>query len=216
MSRLENLSVQVCPLCGGWSEAFYKSEFYLCQKCGGVFRPSELHPDREQEKTRYEEHNNFVEDKRYQRFVSSITKKVLKDFDTSSIGLDFGAGTGPVISKMLGDRGYEIFQYDPYFHNYPELLDRKYDYIAACEVIEHFYDPKKEFELLYSMLKPNGKLYCKTDIYSLDVDFDSWYYKDDITHVFIYQKQTLEYIQREFGFESVEIDRRVAVFKKPI
>ncbi|MFP4332295.1 MAG: class I SAM-dependent methyltransferase [Campylobacterales bacterium] len=186
----------------------------MCHNCGGVFRPSEFHLDSEQEKSRYEKHNNLIEDIGYQRFVSSITKKVLKDFDTSSIGLDFGAGTGPVISKMLEDRGYEIFQYDPYFHNYPELLDMSYDYIVACEVIEHFYDPKKEFELLHSTLKPNGKLYCKTHIYSLDVDFDSWYYKDDITHVFIYQKQTLEYIQREFGFQSVEIDGRVAVFKK--
>ena len=70
---------------------------------------------------------------------------LLWDFTSKHTGLDFGAGTGPVISKVLKDNEYKIKQFDPFFHNYPELLKEKYDYIVCCEVMEHFYDPAKEF-----------------------------------------------------------------------
>jgi len=39
----------------------------------------------------------------------------MKDFNTNHKGLDFGAGTGPVISKVLKDKGYCIAQYDIFF-----------------------------------------------------------------------------------------------------
>jgi hypothetical protein len=117
-----------------------------------------LRPNSDKEKLRYEEHINDVENKGYQRFVSPITSAVLKDFSTDDKGLDFGAGTGPVISKLLEDKDYSLVQYDPFFHNFPELLKDKYNYIVSCEVIEHFYHPKKEFELLHSLIQPKGKL----------------------------------------------------------
>jgi len=98
-------------------------------------------------------HNNDVNDSGYHKFVSPIVNAVLNDFLPEHKGLDFGAGTGPVISKLLTDRNYQIKQYDPYFFNLPELLQKKYDYIVCCEVIEHFYDPDKEFQLLKSLLK---------------------------------------------------------------
>jgi len=61
--------------------------------------------------------------------------------------------------------------YDPFFHPKSELLAKKYDFIIACEVIEHFHDPRKEFELLYKLLNQGGKLYLMTDLYSQEVDF---------------------------------------------
>ena len=82
------------------------------------------------------------------------------------------------------------------------------------EVIEHFHHPKKEFELLFNLLKPGGKLYCKTDLFSESKNFDSWGYKNDPTHVFFYHQKSILWIQKNIGFTSVKIDGRLIVFEK--
>ncbi|MEF8835931.1 MAG: methyltransferase domain-containing protein, partial [Candidatus Thermoplasmatota archaeon] len=77
------------------------------------------------------------------------------------------------------------------------------------EVIEHFHDPKTEFNRLKDLLLPNGRLYCMTYIYTDDIDFDSWGYKSDFTHAFLYQQETFEWIKENFGFSSLNIDGRL-------
>lgn len=204
----------VCPLCKSESNFFceYKTKiYYNCSCCNSIFLSENQRLSYEEEKQRYEKHENNVEDKNYQKFVTPITSNIIKDFKKTEKGLDFGAGTGPVISKILTDAGYTIKQYDPYFHNYPELLNEKYNFIACCEVIEHFFYPYKEFKLLKEILFPNGKLYCMTDIYNKSIDFEKWYYKNDPTHVFIYQKETFEWIKKEFEFSELKIDGRLIV-----
>lgn len=76
---------------------------------------------------RYELHYNDVTDERYQSFVSPIINAVINDFSNLSLGLDFGAGTGPVLSKILGDDGYTIKQFDPLFHYDTNVLKLQYD-----------------------------------------------------------------------------------------
>ena len=114
---------------------------------------------------------------------------------------------------MLRDKGFQIENYDLYFENNPELLTRKYDYISCCEVMEHFHQPYKEIELLKSLLLPKGKLYCKTEVFNNQKPFENWYYKDDFTHVFIYQLKTLEWIKNEFHFSNLIIKEKLIVFE---
>lgn len=204
-----------CPLCNSTTTLFseFKKRFYYqCDSCQAIL----LHPDQymsfENEEKHYQFHNNDVEDQGYLNFVSPITSGILKHFDKNKMGLDFGAGTGSAITKVLRDNGFQIEQYDPYFHNYPELLENQYDYIACCEVIEHFHHPAKEFGLLKKLLKPNGKLFCMTHLYDNSIDFEKWYYKNDHTHVFMYQKETIQYIADTFGFTNYSIENRLIVF----
>jgi hypothetical protein len=168
-------------------------------------------PDVTSEKARYELHDDNAQDLGYRKFVSPITKNILNDFTQEDLGLDLGAGTSAIISSVLKEDAYKIKNYDPYFHNYPELLEEKYDYISSCEVIEHFYTPYKEFKLLREMLNDEGKLYLMTDIYDENIDFASWYYKNDPTHVFLYTKETFEWIKKEFGFKSLVIEGRLVI-----
>ncbi len=205
----------LCPLCKSNSEQFflYREKYYFkCNRCKSVFADPKSHLDYEEELARYLTHQNDTEDLGYQNFVWPIVKTICETFNQKHIGLDFGAGTGPVISKMLTEKGYNIYQYDPFFHNEPELLNKKYDYIACCEVIEHFHDPQKEFALLRQLLNPNGELICKTDILTDDTNFTKWYYKDDPTHVFFYHPNAFEYIKMKFGFLDVIIDNRLIRF----
>jgi SAM-dependent methyltransferase len=205
----------ICPLCSSTGDIFYqykKRLYYQCVNCNGIFVDKNLKPDRSAEKLRYEEHNNDVNDLKYQKFVSPITTAILENHKPTARGLDFGAGTGPVIAKILRDNQYLISLYDPFFHDNPKLLDDKYDYIACCEVIEHFHNPKKEFTLLKKLLKKGAQLYCMTDLYDESNDFHNWYYKNDLTHVFIYHKNTILWIQQEFGFSDVKISGRLIAF----
>ncbi len=204
-----------CPLCREFGSLIYKNNnihYYQCGNCLAVFTNDDSKPSFEVEKSIYEQHENIVEDFNYQKFVSPITLSVMRDFNPNSKGLDFGAGTGPVITKVLRDNNYDISPYDPIFHNYKELLGERYDYISSCEVIEHFHYPYKEFALLKSMLHKDGKLYCMTEIYDDSIEFDSWYYKNDPSHVFFYHKCTIEWIKERFAFKDVEISGRLIVF----
>lgn len=197
----------LCPLCLNSSTQFYKDEFYLCSYCEGIFRPAEKLLDNEKEKQRYESHTNDSDDLGYQNFVAPITNAVLKKFSKDDIGLDFGCGKDSPIVKVLRKNEYEILEYDPFFFDDKKLLEKKYDYIACCEVIEHFYNPKKEFELLKKLLKEDGILYLMTGIYNSTIDFSKWWYKNDPTHVFIFQKKTFEYIKKDFDFKDLKIEK---------
>lgn len=207
--------INPCPLCNSSGKVFYQNKkqlFYQCSNCYGIYVDKNLKPDKETEKARYKKHNNDVNDKNYQNFVSDITLAIIRDFTKNDKGLDFGAGSGPVISKILNDNNFNIVQYDPFFYDNPSLLAEKYNYIACCEVAEHFYNPQKEFNLLKKMLKQNGKLYIMTDLYDESIDFNKWYYKNDITHVFIYHKKTIQWIKNTFKFLDVKIKGRLIIF----
>ncbi len=204
-----------CPLCGQPSNFFVQVKqavYHQCPVCAGIFLNAAQRLGPEQEKARYQRHNNNVDDPRYQNFVAPITSAICADFSPQHQGLDFGAGTGPVISKVLHDRDYQIALYDPFVHPHPALLTVYYDYIACCEVMEHFFTPYREFSLLRGLLRPQGKLYCVTELYSESLDFQSWYYKNDPTHVFFYQHRTLEWIRKQFSFSRLDVARRLLVF----
>ncbi len=206
---------EICPLCNSNAAVFdtYNGFTYFdCPNCSGIFAGKKHLPDNKTEIERYSQHQNDVNDVRYQNFVSPIVNAVLKSFTKQNKGLDFGAGTGPVISKMLKDKEYDIVPYDPFFHPNFELLQQKYDYIVSCEVIEHFHQPAKEFHLLKKMLQNKGKLYCMTSIYNKEINFNNWYYKNDPTHVFFYRKETMHYICKQFGFLKVETFKNLIIF----
>ncbi len=204
-----------CPLCSNNGSLFYhddKQTFYQCDVCKGIYRDPKEFLHRSDEKERYQQHKNHLKDYGYIKFAEPIISTVKKHFNKTHKGLDFGAGHTPVISEILKNEGYQVEIYDPVFFNNPKILNNTYDFISSCEVIEHFYHPKKEFELLYSLLNPDGKLICMTYIYDKSINFEKWFYKNDPTHVFIYQKETLEWIKNYFNFSGIIIDGRLIVF----
>jgi len=123
------MSINICPLCSSNSKIFYQFKtrlYHQCKNCSAIFMDKSLILNVDAERLRYEEHNNDVENIGYQNFVSPITSNILNDFNKTSKGLDFGAGTGPVITKILKDNKFNIELYDPFFHNAPNLLKNKY------------------------------------------------------------------------------------------
>lgn len=206
-----------CPLCHQHSEVFYShrhKQYYFCTHCFSISLCEQNRLQPALEKQHYQQHENHVDDPNYQQFLSPIIQNIRKDFPTKAMGLDFGCGTGPVIKHVLGKGGYSIDLYDHFFFPNHEVFTKKYDFIVASEVAEHFFRPDEEFSRLHHMLKPNGKLYVMTELFSEKKCFDQWYYKNDPTHVFFYNKKTMHWIADHYGFQKVENHKRLTVFTK--
>ncbi len=204
----------ICPLCNNpnTQQRELSTQFYNCLNCSTVFRSAEFFLTSEKERERYLLHENDVEDKGYQQFVSPVVREVQQSFTPNSLGLDYGAGTGPVAAKLLEENGYQLNLWDPFFHKNESVLHTTYDYIICCEVIEHFYYPREEFTKLKDLLSPTGKLFCMTELLPKKTPFENWHYKNDKTHVLFYSEESLRYVQREFGFSALKVDGRLAVF----
>jgi hypothetical protein len=166
----------------------------------------------EKEKQRYDQHNNDIHDIGYQAFVSPITNYVLTHYSKEDKGLDFGAGPGPVIAKMLKDKHYDIVLYDPHFHPNDALLKQIFDYIIACEVIEHFNQPDQTFEQLKTLTSIDSEWIFMTQIYDDSIDFSTWHYKNDETHVIFYTKKTLDYLKTLYKWKRLIIDGRLIIY----
>lgn len=215
----ESDDIMQCLLCLSKTEKFIKikdREYFQCTYCLSIMLNPQNYISSQKEKERYLEHNNDVYDVRYQKFVSPIVDRVLNDYNKKHKGLDFGSGTGPVITKLLEDNRYDIDIYDPFFADQKEKLTKSYDYIVCCEVMEHFHHPRLEFGQFQNMLNHDGTLYLKTSVYSESIDFESWYYKDDPTHVFFYHENALEYIKHEYSYSDLIITKDVIVYKNNV
>lgn len=203
-----------CILCDSpnTSEYFQNERkcFLVCSDCTTVFRHPKTWITHAAEKERYLAHHNNIEDKGYQNFVKPLVELVFSNFPNTAVGLDFGAGTGPVASELLKNKGFSMSLYDPFFHPNKAVLDQKYDFIICCEVMEHFHHPLKEFKLLKNLLKPQGKLFCMTNLWGGNPeDFETWWYKNDSTHILFYNLLNLKFIQERCGFNTVSTNRNV-------
>lgn len=186
--------------------------YFHCMTCDLRFLNPSLRLPPDEEKARYLSHNNDVSDVRYQKFVEPLYLEIRNRAPENSQGLDFGAGTGPVLAHKLNQAGFRVSLYDPYFWPDKQALEHAYDFIVACEVIEHLYAPRVEFERLRDLLKPGGTLALMTTFYDDGIDFETWYYRRDPTHVAFYSNSTFHWIQRTLGFKTVELlNQRIAV-----
>jgi hypothetical protein len=203
-----------CVLCEAHAELFCSASgrrFYRCGRCLAVFLAPECRVSLERERERYLLHRNDIGNVGYLEFLSPLVRAVERSFSAGQSGLDFGSGPVPVLSQLLKEKGYALEQYDPFFCDRPQALEKKYDFIVCCEVAEHFYAPAKEFERLRSLLNDGGVLFCMTELYCEGTDFGSWYYKNDMTHVTFYHRDTLAWIKSRFGFSQLEIEGRLQI-----
>jgi SAM-dependent methyltransferase len=207
-----------CLLCNSIAIEKYHSqidrEWYFCLECASVFVPNHILPSFKKEKRRYQLHENNPTDIGFQKFVSPLAQTIKNTIPEKHTGLDFGSGTGSAVGKLVREAGYNLFEYDPFFKANRSVLDSAYDFIICCEVIEHFHHPLKEFELLYSLLKPGASLFSMTNLLPERSEFPIWYYKNDLTHVLFYSIENLEWIKKKVGFSGLKIEGRVITLTK--
>lgn len=206
-----------CSLCGNKTIFFIEHKersFHKCNHCGCILLDAKHYLVFNDEKHRYDKHSDNIEDKGYQQFVSPIIDAVTANYIPTNKGLDYGCGKTAIIETLLQRKQYNIVGYDPIYFPDQELLTAHYNYITCCEVVEHFYNPKLEFDKLEKLLQPEGKLYLKTNLYKDTIDFKGWWYKNDPTHVIFYTKKSMEFIKHTYGFRRLTFHNNYIEFTR--
>ena len=207
-----------CPLCFGTNISDFhsdkKRDYYHCTQCALVFIPPHQRLDKPQEKTIYDLHENDPADDGYQKFLSRLFFPLIERIATDSEGLDFGSGPGPALPRMFHSKGYKIKTFDPFYANNPDTLKKSYDFITCTEVVEHFFYPAREFDLLFSLLNPNGWLGLMTKLVKNRQAFATWHYKNDPTHVCFYSRQTFTWLAERYQCQLEFIGNDVILIGK--
>ena len=211
-------STERCPLCGSPDLVPLKHErgrrFRDCSTCRLVSAdPGEL-PDAETERARYDTHRNDPTDPGYRHFLEPAAAAVAARCPVGARGLDYGAGPGPALAQMLAERGYPTALYDPFYHPDPAPLARPWAFVTCTETVEHFHRPINDFTRLAGLLaSPDAPLVIMTQPLTPDVDFASWWYARDLTHVAFYRPETFEWLGEHFAWQIEVPHPSVTVFQ---
>jgi len=213
-----------CRLCGGegpFTEIAgpLARRYRLCPCCRLIFVDDETLLDPQEERARYELHQNSPEQSGYVRFLSRAMEPALGYLRRGARALDFGCGPGPTLSTLLGRHGIRCEDYDPFF--VPHLPDGSFDAIFATEVLEHLSRPMRELRLMRERVAAGGLLVVMTELWRDDEalgpeGLNRWHYAFDETHVCFYHEETIRWICRQLELELLELrEGRVALMRAP-
>lgn len=204
-----------CPLCLQTRSYQYfqdrKRTFFRCLHCDLVFvRPDQL-PSATSEKARYQLHQNQTDNQGYLAFLQTVITPLLSRVQQGAKGLDFGSGPEPELAELLRHNGLHVEIYDPFFATDTAVLQRRYDFVTCVETAEHFHAPRKEWQQMRELVRKGGWIGIKTSLLEPSIDFATWYYKEDFTHVCFYSKNTLYWLAEELELK-IEFEGESVVF----
>ncbi len=209
---------RTCPLCGTSPATPFTGRegrrYHRCATCHLVFMDPEDRPDAAAEKARYVTHKNDPQDRGYRDFLDRLAAPLAARLPPGARGLDYGAGPGPTLSLMMTERGFPTRIWDPFFAPDPRALEECYDFITCTETVEHLHRPGDEFHRLDALLRPGGILGVMTGILHADVDFATWWYVRDPTHVAFFAHRTLQWIAARHDWELEVLGPTVVLFRK--
>jgi SAM-dependent methyltransferase len=209
-------SCRVCRSSGVRPFAAVEGKHYWrCETCEATFLEEAQLPSIVEEFAHYLHHENDADDPRYRSFVSKLAQPLLDALPERQNGLDYGCGPSSALAAMLRQAGHAVRTYDPFFEPDQEALERRYDFIACSEVVEHFHNPGDEFDRLDAMLRPGGWLGIMTCFQAEDRRFDEWHYRRDPTHVAFYQEGTFRHLSRQRDWHCAIPAKDVVLIRKP-
>ncbi len=208
-----------CPLCChvGNKSLTHRTRkgrrYWRCHECQLLFIDPTARPGRRLERDLYRQHRNSPEHPGYVTFLRQLIDPALPLLNPDMQGLDYGCGPGPTLSVLLGREGLVCADYDPLF--FPEISPGPFDFIFASECFEHFHAPATELTRLQQLLREGGYLFIMTYLWQDDMDLRNWAYLCDPTHVSFYQRRTVDYICRQYGFRLLTSDDiRIVLLQK--
>lgn len=207
-----------CPLCGE-SDCFLffqdrSREFFRCGSCGLVFVPAEYRLSPYEEKIRYDQHCNGPDNQGYRDFLAAFLHPLMIRLTKGKNGLDFGSGPVPLLAWMFREEGFKMDIYDPYYADNPGVFNRRFDFIVACEVVEHLREPFPEFKRLFGALKPGGIFGIRTGMLPGQEQFAEWSYRRDLTHILFFSPPVLSWIAQKWNSELEFREGDITIFRK--
>lgn len=206
-----------CPLCGSAAVPFVEAKgrrYFRCPVCQLIHLASEQHPTPDEERIRYELHQNGPDDQGYRGFLDQLTRPLVERLPSGARGLDYGSGPGPTLSVMMEEQGFNMRIYDPYFAPDTGVFEETYDFLTCTETAEHFFSPKVEFDRFNSLLAPGGWLAVMTQFFQEGQVFADWHYVNDPTHVSFYSAETMRWIAGRYGWQMESPSVNVTLFRK--
>lgn len=210
-----------CPLCSHPQGRIYftdqRNQYYQCQKCSLVFLSREDLLSFEDEKRRYEKHDNSQDNLEYIAYLDRIAQVIAQNLNHKMNGLDFGCGPTKLLEQIFKRKGFYLESFDPFF--FPEISEsfKTYDFLILSEVIEHFRKPNAELSLIKRLLKPQGLLFVKTKCLPLEKHFKDWSYRRDPTHVQFFSAPSFDFISNHFEFSRFhELGNDIYLFRNNI
>ena len=130
---------------------------WRCAKCRSLHSKEPIDYDR------YYRHYPFIR-QRYDFFVKVTLRKrlgILKraGLESGKTLLDYGCGSGHFV-RYAREHGMRAEGYDPYSEEFgdPSVLDRRYDFVTAQDVLEHVDDPCALVDDLKNYVAPGGRM----------------------------------------------------------
>ncbi len=206
-----------CPLCSSLTEKYHQDKtrvYFQCLNCQLVFVQPEAFLLTQEEKSRYELHQNSPDDTGYRKFLSRIYLPMISRLSKNNRGLDFGCGPGPTLSVMFEEFGCPMSIYDPFFAADKSVLEIEYNFVTATEVVEHLQRPKQSLNRMWKCVKPGGYLGIMSQLVIDQKAFGNWHYKDDDTHICFYSKETFVWLARQWQTGLVFVEKDVMIFQK--
>jgi 2-polyprenyl-3-methyl-5-hydroxy-6-metoxy-1,4-benzoquinol methylase len=206
-----------CGLCKAQSQFFQEvssKKYFQCQACGLVFLDPTSHVTATEELAQYSLHQNNPQDLNYRKFLAPAHAAVVRHIAVQSKGIDFGCGPGPTLSVMLEETGFKVQNFDKYFYPDRSVLGEVYDFVTCTEVIEHVHDLEAFILQLLTLLRPGGLLVLMTRILQEDVEFKSWHYRIDPTHISFLRPRTVEVMCERYGLTLLELTGQLIVLRK--
>ncbi len=195
-----------CPICSQGCSPFtdkkLHTHYYHCKACHFIFKSPDHYQGYDEQKERYDLHQNEEFSKGYRAYFKRFMDFVLPLAGTPESALDFGCGATSLLAKMMTEEGIDCDFYDPIYHTRTTYQDKKYDLIVSVEVFEHLHHPKEVFEHLLSKLNEGGYLAIQTQFhYNAIESFLNWYYRLDPTHITFFDPETFRSLADLYGCE---------------
>lgn len=211
-----------CKICGsGTREILHEKSgvrYHCCAACEFISMDESFLLTAEEEKKRYDAHENSLEDPSYvEYFRRFIDAAVLNYCRAKGRGLDFGSGPSPVLATILAkEYGFTMDIHDPFYAPEKPFIGEKYDLVTCTEVVEHLEDPLVYFRMFAELLEKDGLLAIMTSFHPRDDEvFLNWHYRRDASHISFYTLRTMERIALETGLRIVYTDgARYTSFRK--
>ncbi len=201
--------------------------YNFCNECGGIFVSKSDFLSENEQKKRYELHNNDLKNEGYKKFLLDFIMPVL-DFVKNNYQIsenftifDFGSGVKPCLCELLErfitsgfiPENTKIYKYDKFFS--PEKNFVASDLCVSLETIEHFDNLNEDLLNLSSCVKSGGFLAVGTNLIPDSPEFEKWWYKEDKTHVCFFTLEALKLCLARVNLMFVKsLSNRCFIFKK--
>ena len=197
-----------CHICNRSTELFKDEKtditYHHCKPCEYIFKSPTCYQSIEEQKERYDLHENDEEDAEYRAYFQRFLDFVLPLVGKPETALDFGCGRSRLLAKILEENGMECDAYDPLYHPDIPSNSKKYELLVTTEVFEHLHQPREVFEILLERLKEGGYLAIQTQFHPNNAEaFKKWYYHQDPTHIVFFRPQTFRVLCEKYGCEFV-------------